>query len=107
MLPTVDFCGLNVTRMIIGANPFAGFSHQGNERNQEMRDFHTPDRIIETWQRAEAAGINTMITNNESPNVLEAVKKYMSSGGNLQWIAQVNHRYTDILNAVDVVAQMG
>lgn len=22
MLPTVDFCGLNVTRMIIGANPF-------------------------------------------------------------------------------------
>jgi hypothetical protein len=28
MLPSVDFCGLKVTRLVLGANPFAGFSHQ-------------------------------------------------------------------------------
>jgi len=26
MLPKVNFCGLDVTKLIIGANPFGGFS---------------------------------------------------------------------------------
>ncbi len=45
MLPTVQFCGLKVTRLIIGANPFGGFSHQNRERDQEMIAYHTPERI--------------------------------------------------------------
>ena len=28
MLPSVDFVGSSVTRLIIGANPFGGYSHQ-------------------------------------------------------------------------------
>ena len=39
MLPTVDFCGLNVTRLIIGANPFGGYSHQNPQRDEEMRSY--------------------------------------------------------------------
>ena len=54
MLPTVDSRGLNATRMIIGANPFAGFSHQNPERDEEIVAYYTTDRIKETWQRAEA-----------------------------------------------------
>jgi hypothetical protein len=51
-------------------------------------------RIKETWARAEAAGINTMITNNESPHVVQAVKEYLCGAGapacgKLQWITQV------------------
>jgi len=67
MLPTVDFCGLQVTRLLVGANPFGGFSHQTPERDAEMVAYHTPERIRETWNRAEVAGINTMVTNNETP----------------------------------------
>ncbi|MBT5831468.1 MAG: hypothetical protein HOH77_14870, partial [Candidatus Latescibacteria bacterium] len=63
MLPSVDFCGLRVNRLIVGANPFGGFSHQSKARNAEMIDFHTLEQIHETWSRAESAGINTMITN--------------------------------------------
>ena len=108
MLPTVEFCGLNATRLIIGANPFGGFSHQGQERNKEMLAYHTPDRIIETWGRAAAAGINTMITNNESPNVVQAVKEYLAGGGGLQWIAQVNNRTApSMFHAIDAVLEMG
>src|SRR5205085_450265 len=91
-LPTVNFCGLTVTRLILGANPFGGFSHQNPARDREMVAYHTVDRIIETWGRAEAAGINTMITNNESPHVVQAVREYLGGGGKLQWIAQVNRR---------------
>ncbi len=90
MLPTVNFCGLTVTRLIIGANPFGGFSHQNKERDAAMVAYHTPERIRETWDRAEAAGINTMITNNMTPHVIQTVREYLSGGGKLQWIAQVN-----------------
>jgi hypothetical protein len=107
MLPSVEFCGLDVTRLIIGANPFGGYSHQNKERDQEMRTYYTGARIKETWERAEAAGINTMITNNETPHVLEAVREYIEAGGPLQWIAQVNcrtkpHMYEAIDEVVDI-----
>jgi hypothetical protein len=90
MLPVVDFCGISVTRLIIGANPFGGYSHQNPERDREMRDYYTPERIVETWERAWAAGINTMITNNETPHVIQTTAQYLADGGPLQWIAQVN-----------------
>ena len=106
MLPSIDFCGLNVTRLIIGANPFGGYSHQSQERDDQMRAFYTVDRIKETWRYAEQAGINTMIANNETPHVLQAVREYLNEGASLQWIAQVNRREnadmaTAVAEAVD------
>ena len=56
-LPKVDFCGLNITRLVIGANPFIGGSHQTVQHNDEMLAYYSRDRIKETWFRAEAAGI--------------------------------------------------
>ena len=108
MLPTVDFCGIQVTRLVIGANPFGGYSHQNPERDQAMREYHSVERIKETWARAEAAGINTMITNNETPHVIQAVREYLSGGGRLQWIAQVNRRAkTDMTLAVQEAVEIG
>ena len=88
MLPTVDFCGLEVTRLVIGANPFGGFSHQNKHRDREMLSYSTVERIKETWARAEAAGINTMVTNNTSSHVVQAVDEYLRERGGLQWIAK-------------------
>jgi hypothetical protein len=108
MLPTVGFCGLTVTRLIIGANPFGGYSHQNKARDTEMRSYYTVDRILETWERAQAAGINTMITNNETPHVLEAVRQYLGAGGALQWIAQLNCRTKpDMHAAIDEAVELG
>ena len=108
MLPTVDFCGCTVTRLILGANPFGGFSHQTAERNKEMLEYYTKDRILETWERAEAAGINTMITNNETEHVIEATKEYKRAGGSLQWIAQVAcGKKPNMLECIDEVVKIG
>ncbi|MEW6354822.1 MAG: hypothetical protein AB1696_00735 [Planctomycetota bacterium] len=110
MLPTVDFCGLKVTRLIIGANPFGGFSHQNKERDQEMVKYYTPERIQETWGRAKAAGINTMITNNHSPNVMQALKDYLAKGGPLQWIGQIScwkEVHGSMFDAVDEAVALG
>lgn len=108
MLPIVDFCGLKVTRLIIGANPFSGFSHQNAQRDSEMKTYYTVDRIIETWKRAEAAGINTFITNNETEHVQQAVRQYLSSGGAMQWIAQLNCRKdASMSEAIDEAVAIG
>jgi hypothetical protein len=108
MLPSVKFCGLNVTRLILGANPFGGFSHQGPERNREMLAYYTVARVRETWERAEAAGINTIITNNTSENVVKAVREYLGQGGALQWIAQVSFEPDESMDqAIDEVMRIG
>ena len=108
MLPTVNFCGLNVTRLILGANPFGGYSHQNKQRDQEMRAYYTIPRIQETWKRAEAAGINTFIANNETPHVLQAVREYLGAAGSLQWIAQVSARTkSDMPAAIDEAVGIG
>lgn len=108
MLPCVDICGLSVTRLILGANPFAGFSHQNPERDRDMRSYYTAERIIETFKRAEKAGINTLITNNETEHVVQAVDTYLSSGGQLQWIAQLSMRkIRNMFKAVDRAVNMG
>lgn len=108
MLPTVKFCGLEVTRLIIGANPFGGFSHQNRERNQEMIAYYTPERIRETWVRAWDAGINTMITNNETPHVIQTTAEYLSEGGPLQWIGQISSSsYPNMQTAIDRAVEIG
>ena len=93
MLPTVDFCGVEMTKMLIGANPFGGFSHQNKERDEQMRNYHTPERIIETWNRAWKAGINTFVTNNETKHVIETTKLYLKSPEcKMNWIGQLSWR---------------
>ncbi len=107
-LPQVDFCGLKVSRLVLGANPFGGFSHQNPERDKEMVAYYTVPRIRETWERAERVGINTMITNNETPHVVQAVREYLTENGVLQWIPQVNTRQKEeMFDAIDEVIRMG
>lgn len=107
-LPTVNFCGLEVTRLILGANPFGGFSHQNRERDQEMVAYSTPERIRETWERAWNAGINTIITNNETPHVIDTTTEYLAQGGPLQWIAQISHNnFPNMQSAIDRSVEIG
>ena len=110
MIAKVNFCGLDMTRLVIGANPFGGYSHQTPERDKVMREFHTPDQILETWRQALDAGITAMVTNNETPHVLDALERYFADGteGKLQWIAQVNHnRNPEMTDAIDETVKIG
>ncbi len=108
MLPSVKFCGLIVTRLILGGNPFGGYSHQNGRRDKEMLAYYTVARIQETWERAEAAGINTMITHNTTEHVLQAVRGYCAAKGPLQWIAQVATRPGQSMEeAIDEAVRIG
>ncbi len=98
-IPIVDFCGMTLSRLLLGGNPFGGFSHQNRERDADMVGYYTVERIVETWRRAEAAGITAFVTNNETPHVVRAVQAYLGNGGQLQWIAQLNASNPDDMPA--------
>ena len=108
MLPTVDFCGIEMTRLIIGANPFGGFSHQNSSRDIAMKSFHTPEQILITWERAWKAGINTFVTNTETKHVVETTQKYISEGGPMNWIGQLGKGdFPNMESAIDFAVRTG
>jgi len=75
--------------LCIGGNPFSGFSHQNEERNQEMREYYTPERIQKDLAAAEQAGINTFFGRTDD-HILGLVDAYWREGGTIQWFAQVS-----------------
>jgi hypothetical protein len=83
-LPTVRFGKADVTRLIIGSNPFYGYSHFNNIYNQVMAEWMTQDRRIEVLKRCEAGGIGTWQVHYE-PRTMEDVKRYRAEGGAMNW----------------------
>jgi hypothetical protein len=81
-LPTVKFQGRDITRLIIGSNPFYGYSHFNPLLDRFMREFYTQDRRIEVLKSAERAGINTWQVHYNDPTI-EDWKRYRAEGGRM------------------------
>jgi hypothetical protein len=73
--------------MVIGGNPFSGFSHQNPEKDREMVRYFTVARIKETLHQAEAMGINTVLSRADR-HLVRVMAEYWDEGGKIQWIAQ-------------------
>jgi len=86
-IPTVDLGSLTVSKMILGGNPFSGFSHQGSARDVEMREYYTPERIVAAMRRAERLGVTTAICRADE-HIRGVLARHWADGGSLQWIAQ-------------------
>src|SRR5438067_5847790 len=52
-LPRVKFGKTEITRLIIGSNPFYGYSHFNKILDQTMRDWYTQDRRMEVLHACE------------------------------------------------------
>ncbi|MCC6587427.1 MAG: twin-arginine translocation signal domain-containing protein [Bryobacterales bacterium] len=81
-LPTVQFGNTSVSRLIIGSNPFYGYSHFNRLLDQFMRDWMTQDRRIELLHRAARAGINTWQFHYNQQTVAD-FKRYRTEGGRM------------------------
>jgi hypothetical protein len=83
----VQFHHLTVSRLMMGSNPFSGFSHQSVERDDEMRHYFSAQRVKETLRSAEAVGVNALIARTDF-HVIRVLMEYRDEGGTLQWFAQ-------------------
>jgi hypothetical protein len=96
LLPCVRIGGREVTRLIIGGNPFSGNSHQSGEKDIEMRDYYTVERIKDTLRQCEEAGINTWQSRGDN-FITRVLNEHRLEGGGLQWIAQTASERRDTI----------
>jgi len=86
-LPTVELCGLQVSRLVVGGNPFSGVGHQDPSLDEELKDYYTAERIKEVLFQCEEAGINTAVLRADN-HIMRLLREYWNEGGRIQWIAQ-------------------
>ena len=88
MLPLADFYGTGLTRLMLGDNPFSGFSYVEDWMpGEEMIDYYTADKVVETMFEAEKNGINAYMALGD-PFVLRCIRQYRNEGGKMRLIFQ-------------------
>ncbi len=86
-MDSVKIGDVEVTRFLLGSNPFSGFSHQSPERDKEMIHHYTTARIKEALFQAEAAGLTGVVARTDH-HVMRFLLEHWDEGGKLQWFAQ-------------------
>lgn len=106
-LPTVRLGPLEVTRLIIGGNPFSGHAHQPGNLAQEMLNYYTVARIKQTLNEAADVGINTFVGRADN-HIQRLLREYWNEGGRIrQWIAQTAPERASIMANIDQAAGSG
>lgn len=105
-LGTVKIGNLDVSKMIIGGNPFSGFSHQGPDRDRAMRSYYTMARIKETLRQAEQLGINTLLGRADR-HTDRVFLEYWNEGGTIQWIAQTASELITLTRSIENAIKSG
>ncbi len=106
LLPTVTFGQHEITRLIIGGNPFRGYSHWRPDMDKDMAEWNTATHIADALCDAEAAGMNTMQMRGDKW-IFEAVEEYRRRGGRMHWICQTASEWDDINENIRTVHKLG
>jgi len=111
-LQTGKIGDLVISRLIIGGNLVAGYSHARDliYTNQLFRSYFTEEKIMETLETAEDAGINATILNNSTRdmNAVNVLRRFWNErGGTMHWIAQCNPRSDDIETNLQIAVDNG
>jgi hypothetical protein len=115
-LPAGKIGNVKISRIICGGNLINGFAHARDliYVSSLLRHYFTDEKIIETWQRCEENGINTMVSTVNSPYAngndptIRVINKYRDErGGKIQWIAQCFPQSNDLTGRVKIAVDNG
>jgi len=98
-VPIVSLGGLQVSRFILGGNPFSGVSHQNRAADERMVRWFTCARIKETYREAERLGIRTHLARADH-HIMRVLREYWDEGGTIEWVAQTCPEVGDIARGV-------
>lgn len=106
LLPTIRIGAHDITRLVIGGNPFSGGSHQNAEMDKAFVDYYTNANIVDALLECERQGINTM-QNRGDRHIQRAINEYRNAGGTMQWIVQIASELADLHGHVRQLAAAG
>jgi hypothetical protein len=106
-MPTIRLGHVEVSRLILGSNPFFGYAHQDGDLGRQMRGYYTDEKIIEVLEEASALGV-TAVAAPPSPEWIRVFNKYLDQGGRLTtWIAQPHGSPKNMKEEIDSCAKGG
>ncbi len=100
MLPTMKIGDIEVTRLIVGSNPFTGKSHLDKATDSDMKDYFTEEKAYEMLDRCVDAGINAVQSRGNMPT-MGLIFRYRNAGGKLMWLAQTGKNLTTYEEELD------
>jgi len=88
-LPTGKIGNVTLSRMILGGNLVGGWAHARDliYVSTLVKAYHTREKIFQTFQLAEACGVNTFLTNPVLCNIISDYWK--STNGKMQFISDL------------------
>jgi hypothetical protein len=86
-IPKVRFAGAEISRLVIGCNPFYGFAHFNNTLAQIMREYYTAERVCDVLHQCTRFGINAYnyVNLGRAP---EDWRRFLSEGGRMHLVMQ-------------------
>jgi hypothetical protein len=87
-VPRIKFGNADISRLVLGVNPFYGFAHYNNNFGHSMAEWYTQDKVCEVLHCASSYGINAFnyVNIGRAPQDLE---RFQSEGGHMHLIIQV------------------
>jgi hypothetical protein len=102
-MPTAKLGRHEVSRLIIGSNPFYGYSHASRLLDQHMREWGTPENVCAALAEAERQGVTTFQTNGDARAIAD-IARHREGGGKLQVIALIKANPEDAVKSMAPVA---
>jgi len=87
-VPRMKFFSSEISRVVLGVNPFYGFAHFNNNFSAAMKEWYTPERVCEVMHRCNQYGINAFnyVHLDRAP---QDWSRFVAEGGKMHLIIQV------------------
>jgi hypothetical protein len=108
-MPTIALGTRRITRLVAGSNPLLGYSYLGPHVDNAMKEYYTPDRVVEFLLDCERAGINahqfSYTPTGDSPNI---IRKARDGGSKMNFfcLARNPDEVRPAIDAVDPFAMV-
>ena len=103
-LPAIRLGQHEMSRLVLGSNPLSGASHFNPILDQLMREWMTPERVMEILRRCEQAGYRAWQLHTD-PKLLDCLKRYKAEGGKMHAFSLSD--YKDPKGSIPSLAKAG
>jgi len=86
-VPKVKFGGVEISRLVVGCNPFYGWGHFNPTLGTVMKEWYTPDKVCEILHQCNRYGINAYNYLHAGRAPLD-LDRFRAEGGQMHLIAQ-------------------
>ena len=87
-VPKIKFFKTDISRLVLGVNPFYGYAHYNGNFASGMKEWYTQDRVCQVMHQCNSVGINAFnyVNLDRAPYDLA---RFQAEGGKMHLIIQV------------------